>query len=73
MQHQWVRHVVWKLTVVSDPVTDEPSIWVVGDESEQLVDGCQTCGEIMTLQSIKTPCPGEESPADSADISSSRP
>lgn len=62
--HQWVKHIVVPIQVVSDPFDDEAVVAVNSEaEFEEAVSnaayGCQKCLALLTVETAATECPGE--------------
>jgi len=67
MQHQWVRHIVVPIDVISSPFDGSPLTLVQQgnlDEAESGgVDGCAICSAPLNTETAARECPGYDEEA----------
>ena len=62
--HQWVKHTVTPVKVVSDPI--DGGIYAITDPEDQMtaeeeaVFGCENCDAVLSPETSEMPCPGRE-------------
>jgi hypothetical protein len=63
--HQWVKHMVIPVQVISDPMTDTPKSMMMDEDIDramnEAITGCKKCNMPLNTDTVNTKCKGYDS------------